>query len=140
MDNNANETLELYKLHAKFADNVSRNRFILNQIFISLNVLIIGFAVRSSGSYGLSIGITIFGIFLCLIWLSLIQHHRSLNQAKFKVLDELEKKLSFDFFNREWKLLKERKGIGKYFEITRVERVIPLLFMVALVSVFVLKM
>ena len=68
------------------------------------------------------------GIVLCLSWYLVIRSYRQLNTAKFAVLHELEGKLPFAFFKREWEQLEEGKKLNKYLNITKAEMTLPALF------------
>ena len=69
------------------------------------------------------------GLLLCLSWYIVIRSYRQLNTGKFIVLHELEKLLSFDFFQREWKALGEGKErLNKYLKLTLAETTLPILF------------
>ena len=61
-------------------------------------------------------------------WYVIGRSYRQLNSGKFKALHDLEKKLSYPFYTREWELLGEGKSVSRYWKLTVVESVLPVLF------------
>ncbi|MYA57240.1 hypothetical protein F4X88_13155 [Candidatus Poribacteria bacterium] len=105
------ELLEIYKLHTQLADNVSNRRATANRFYIlvlpGLAVLFSAFLQHENGvPLGwLMIGFGLFGMLLAAAWYIVIRSYRQLNSGKFKALHELEEKLAYPFFKREWELL-----------------------------------
>ena len=135
MDENRRELLEIYKLHAELADRVSQRREGANRLFVSLltGTLIFLAALLRYGAETIPVGavvtaIGIFGIFLAAAWYVIIRSYRQLNSGKFAALHELEEKLAYPFFKREWELLEEGKSISRYWKLTVVETFLPLIF------------
>jgi len=128
------ELLEIYKLHAELADSVSKQRGTANRfymlVFSGLAVLFSAFLQRKNGvPLGwLMVGFGLFGTLLASAWYIVICSFRQLNRGKFKVLHELEKKLAFPFFKREWDLLTKGAGRKNYRRLTRVEAFVPIIF------------
>ncbi len=131
------ELLEIYKLHAEFADRVSQRREGANRLFVSLLVgliLLPSIFVRS----GLSeISVTVVsllsggtGLALSVSWYVVIRSYRQLNTGKFHVLQELEKELAFPFFKKEWEFLGGGQKIDRYWRLTVVETGLPIIFLV----------
>lgn len=66
---------------------------------------------------------------MCGLWARNITSYRTLNQAKFRVIHELEKKLPAAPYTREWRYL-EADGSGKrHLPFHAVERLVPWVFM-----------
>lgn len=135
MDENKQELLEIYKLHAELADRMSQRREGANRLFVSLltGTLIFLAALLRYGAETIPVGavvtaIGIFGIFLAVAWYVIIRSYRQLNSGKFAALHELEEKLAYPFFKREWELLEEGKSISRYWKLTVVETFLPLIF------------
>ena len=135
MDENRRELLEIYKLHAELADRVSQRREGANRLFVSLltGTLIFLAALLRYGAETIPVGavvtaIGIFGISLAVAWYVIIRSYRQLNSGKFAALHELEEKLAYPFFKREWELLEEGKSISRYWKLTVVETFLPLIF------------
>ena len=149
MDENRQELLEIYKLHAELADRVSQRREGANRLFVSLltGTLIFLAALLRYGAETIPVGavvtaIGIFGIFLAVAWYVIIRSYRQLNSGKFAALHELEEKLAYPFFEREWELLEEGKSISRYWKLTVVETFLPLIFALlylALIIIFFAK-
>ena len=128
MDENRQELLEIYKLHAELADKVSQRREGANRLFVSLltGTLIFLAAFLRYGAETMPVGailtaISVFGIFLSAAWYIIIRSYRQLNSGKFVALHELEEKLAYPFFKREWELLEEGKKRKRYWKLTVVE-------------------
>ena len=139
MDENRRELLEIYKLHAELADRVSQRREGANRLFVSLltGTLIFLVALLRYGAETMPVGailtaVSIFGIFLSAAWYIIIRSYRQLNSGKFAALHELEEKLAYPFFKREWELLgmeeKERPKTRRYWKLTVVETFLPIIF------------
>ena len=135
MDKNRQELLELYKLHAELADKVSQRREGANRLFVSLltGTLIFLAALLRYGAETIPVGavviaIGVFGFFLAAAWFVIIRSYRQLNSGKFKALHELEEKLAYPFFTREWELLEEGKSRSRYWKLSVVETILPVVF------------
>ena len=128
------ELLEIYKLHAELADSVSRQRGTANRFYMlvlsGLAVLFSAFLRRENGvPLGwLMVGFGIFGLLLASAWYIVIRSFRQLNSGKFKALQELEEKLAYPFFQREWDLLAEGRERKIYWRLTIVETFVPIIF------------
>ncbi len=146
MDADRQELLEIYKLHAELADKVSQRREGANRLFVSLltGTLIFLAAFLRYGAETIPVGavltaVGVFGIFLSASWYIIIRSYRQLNSGKFAALHELEEKLAYSFFKREWELLEEGKSRSRYWKLTVVETFLPIIFAVlyiALIAVF----
>ena len=145
MNENKQELLEIYKLHAELADRVSQRREGANRLYVSLLtgifILLAAFIRFGTGSIPLWVILTggsILGIVLSTSWFIVIRSYRQLNTGKFNALIELEKKIAYPFFKREWDLLGEGKEIKRYWKLTVVETILPFifaaLFLVVLIS------
>ena len=135
------EVIEIYKLHAELADRVSQRRLGTNRIYGGLLVgvmlflgalLEIGPSAAQGGVVFVAIGLV--GTLLALSWDRVIRSYEELNTGKFKALQELEAKLPYRFFEREWHFLGQGKDAGQgedtgqYLKLSRVERSVPWLF------------
>lgn len=133
------ELLEIYKLHAELADSVSKQRSTANRFYMlvlsGLAVLFSAFLRRENGvPIGwLMIGFGLIGTLLGAAWYVVIRSYRQLNSGKFDILQELEKKLTYAFFTREWELLLHGKDRKKYWKLTVVETFVPIIFCVCFV-------
>ena len=147
MDKNRQELLEIYKLHAELADRVSQRREGANRLFVSLLTggLIFLAAFLRYGTATMPVGailtaVSIFGIFLSATWYIIIRSYRQLNSGKFAALHELEEKLAYPFFKREWELLEEGKKRGRYWKLTIVETSLPIAFSILYVALTIISL
>ena len=103
---------------------------------VPLGALMIGF-----GLLGTSLAV-LFSVLLQLpkwsAWYIHIRSYRQLNSGKFKPLHELEEKLAYPFFKREWELLEEGENPNKYWRLTVVETFVPAIFLVLFMAVLVI--
>ena len=108
---NAN-LIEQYKLACTAADNVSARRENSNRYLITLNTAIVAlYAFHSTGDANpyLLIPLAIAGFAISILSFAIIQSHRKINQAKFKVIDEIEKHLPAGIYAWEWLVARTRK-------------------------------
>ncbi|RKU26978.1 hypothetical protein C6495_16630 [Candidatus Poribacteria bacterium] len=128
------ELLEIYRLHAELADSVSRQRGTANRFYmLVLSGLVVLFSALIQRQNGIPLGVLMvgfggFGMLLAAAWYVVIRSYRQLNSGKFKALHELETKLAYPFFKREWELLEEGKERKTYWRLTIVETFVPLIF------------
>lgn len=129
------ELLEIYKLHAELADRVSQRREGANRLYVSLLLGLAALlaALLRFGGGDLSPRIVllaagIVGALLSASWYVVIRSYRQLNTGKFLALNELEKKIAFPFFEREWDLLGKGADRGRYWRLTVVETFLPTAF------------
>ena len=142
-ENDQSQILEIYKLHAELADRVSQRREGANRLFVSLltglMVFLAAFLRLGTGDLGAGAVMVFFGIAgaaLSVAWFVVIRSYRQLNTGKFEALHELEKKLPYPFFQREWNLLREGRDFRRYWRLTVVETSLPIIFFLLFVGVF----
>ena len=135
IENRPTDTMEMYKLHAELADRVSQRRVETNRIFAGVLMgTALGFATLLRISGGSSHDGPVFsavgfgGLLLALSWFFLIRSYQQLNTGKFRALMELEEKLPYQFFEREWCFLGGGEDAKKYMRLSRVEQIVPWLF------------
>ncbi|MCY4367788.1 MAG: hypothetical protein OXE17_16430 [Chloroflexi bacterium] len=134
-DNDLGSILEIYKLHSELADKVSQRREGANRLHASLQVGIVIFVAAllrfGSGDVpgDLVVGAVGFlGLVVSISWVLTINAYRKLNKEKFRVLGELETKLPFQFFVKEYDPVTSGKRSSRYTPLTDVEYVIPTIF------------
>lgn len=142
-DDRAGEALEIYKLQAELADRVSQRRLGTNRTYASLLVglmLFLSTLVRIDNNTwqdGLVFCVVgILGTVLAVSWDRVVRSYGQLNAGKFRALQELEKKLAYPFFEREWHFLGQGKKANRYLRLSRVERSTPWVFFGLYVAVF----
>ena len=133
-DSDKTEILEIYRLHAELADKVSQRREGANRLYVSLISGLILFAATlfrfnatDDSMRVVLLLISVLGLLLSGSWYVVIRSYRQLNTGKFKALHELEAKLTYPFFQREWELLGEGRD-HRYWKLTIVETFLPILF------------
>ncbi len=138
------ELLEIYRLHAELADRVGQRREGTNRLYLFLLVglvlSLVIFASLGDGEFPVefySRVVGVVGAVLSVSWYIVIRSYRQLNTGKFAALHELEEKLPFPFFKREWELLGEGKKPGRYWKLTVVETGLPIVFFVLSVVLIV---
>ena len=139
------EALEIYKLHAELADRVSQRRLGTSRIYISVLVglllflgglLKFGEIDRQDGLLLCLVGVM--GALFAVSWDRVIRAYEQLNTGKFQALRELEGKLVYQFFEREWHFLGQGEDASKYMKLSKVERSGPWLFFALYMVVLVL--
>ena len=129
------ELLEIYKLHAELADRVSQRREAANRLYTGLLSGLGLFAGvfadldnAESLIRGVFMAVGILGATISFSWWVVIRSYRQLNSGKFKALHELEDKIAFPFFRREWEILEKGTKRNTYWKLTIVETFLPVLF------------
>ena len=132
-----NEPLEIYKLHAELADRVSQRREGANRLYVSLLLglaallaALLRFGVGDLSPRVVLLAAGIVGAVLSASWYVVIRSYRQLNTGKFLALQELEQKLAYPFFEREWDLLGKGADRKRYWRLTVVETFLPAAFFV----------
>jgi hypothetical protein len=169
--------LDLYKLAVEMADRVSARRGTANGIFLTLHaglVAAIGLVrptttqtttvvragatnvtnVQTVDEFGLILT-ALFGLVLAAAWYRLLKSYRDLNNAKYKVINEIEEDLAVKPFTREWELLRPvldngsppgadpaagasaRRRRRRYAELGSSERAVPVAFAVIYVAAII---
>lgn len=131
------ELLEIYKLHAELADRVSQRREDTNRLYVSLLAAIVTLLAASlryeTGIFPVYAALMtggLLGILISASWFIVIRSYRQLNTGKFATLHELETKLAYPFFQREWIHLKKGRNLNRYWKLTVVETFVPISFFI----------
>lgn len=129
MDKTRQELLEIYKIHAELADRVSQRREGANRLYVSLLsvILVLLAALLRYGTgiipvWAVLVVAGFLGMLLSVAWFITIRSYSQLNRKKFVTLHELEEKLAYPFFKREWKYK------SCYWRLTIVETFLPIGF------------
>ena len=72
--------------------------------------------------------ITAVGIVLSYTWYYLLQSYKLLNSGKFEVIHKVEQHLPLNLYAFEWEVLGEGKERAKYWPISHIEKILPVLF------------
>lgn len=117
-----------YKLYVQMADKISQRREGANRFYVTLITspgLILLIATQITPNTPLPTLMTTFvggiGIILSAAWFYSIQSYKEINEAKFNVILDIEKKLSHKGFKKEWKYLQCKK----HSDLTKTEKIIP---------------
>ena len=132
--------LEQYKLYVEMADRVSQRRDQSNRFYVTIVsalaaivVVIARFGVPADTESGVLsdigfLAIGLFGAALSVIWYLNIRSYRTLNSAKFAIINKIEEQLPFAGYSDEWEILRPPSGRPQYLQLTRVEQFVPVIF------------
>jgi hypothetical protein len=135
--------LDQYKLYVEMADRVSARRALANSFFLTLNTAIfttIGFfwKDRPEASRWLLVFPLLALVGQCLAWFWIVRSYRQLNSGKWAVVGAFEKRLpASPWWSAEWEALGRGKDPAKYWPLTHIEQLVPILFGVTYLVAFV---
>lgn len=131
------ELLEIYKLHSELADRVSQRRTEVNRLcaglFLGLSVLVSALLRFGIGQVPIQLAVGalgVFGILLSTWWVVILLNYKKLNEGKFTVLHDLEKRLPYPFFTLEYEIIK-----NNYIKSSYVEMILPGIFSLLFYSI-----
>lgn len=133
--------LEQYRIYLHIFNSTNDRLSKSNDFFLGLNTAIIA-ALGYLESRGATHNSTIFlfapfvGIAICYCWYKIIASYRQLNRIKFKIIHEIEQKLPISLFETEWKLMGKGKDKTKYYAKSKIERKIPIIFIILYIVIF----
>ena len=146
-DSSQDRLLEIYKLHAELADRVSQRREEANRLYASLLsgflvflAALLRFGSGEMATSALLLFSGIIGMSISGSWYIVIRSYRQLNTGKFAALDELEQKLDYPFFRREWELLERGRNRNRYWKLTVVETFLPTIFFLLFFSFLLISL
>jgi len=124
------ELIEQYTTYVNTTLNVSNRRMRNNRFYVLLlSGTLAVVSVLANTQIIQELGLLIaggLGSALCVLWYLSIVSYKQLNNGKYEVIAEMEDKLPFDPFDREWEVLEKGDDWQTYITHTRVERKIPL--------------
>lgn len=135
---NMEAMVEQYKIAVQMADSISQRRGTANSFYITMLTLL--FAIITAFSNGNKWFLCIMSFLGCAVsfsWLVLIISYKRLNAAKYRIIKRMELSLPYKPFSDEWKLLLDSDN-DKYHLLTRVESVVPIVFIAAFFLLFIL--
>ena len=125
------ERLELYNLLVEMADRVSQRRQAANSFYLSVNTLLVGssayLGVIEPDAMGIPV-MPIAGMAISALWIMNITSYKTLNEAKFFVINAIEEKLVEQPFHDEWKKLDPDQDGKRHRPFHKVEGVVPWVF------------
>lgn len=132
--NNREELFQQYRLFVDSAEKTSERRSKLNSFFIAVHTLFLSvLSLIDSIIYEYSEPVCIFGCILALLWWYMLSNYRSLNSAKFKIIQEIEKRLPLNLYSEEWSIYKTSKrwyNPNRYLSFSRLEMILPWLLII----------
>lgn len=145
--NDRDQLIEIYRLHVELADRVSQRREGANRLHVSLLVALFAFLAAllrfdlGNAPENLVLGILgAVGVLVSLSWFLVIRSYRQLNSEKFRVLHDLEERLPYQFFKREWDPQAKGGKSNRYLRLTHVEAIMPLVFGAVFLSLITLAL
>jgi len=137
--------LDQYKMCVEMADRISQRRAQANQFFMTAHTGLVGILSLVGGLakgdiYWIYACAGVFGILMCIAWLVTINSYRQLNSGKFKIILKMEQNLPAAPYGDEWQVLGEGADAKKYRQLTTVECIVPILFIVPYLFVIVLSL
>jgi hypothetical protein len=121
--------LEIYTLYVDSAHKISALRQAANSFFVTINTGIVGALSYFSEKSNVQNLLVIFaGVLICIVWHRLIASYRAINTGKFKVIHEMERNLPLAAFDAEWEALGRGHMPLRYFQFTKIEAYVPLIF------------
>jgi len=126
---------EQYKLYVEMADKVSERRGQANTFFTTVNTLL--FTAFTFLATQKTVWYVLLGAIGCVIsfaWFFTLNSYRQLNSGKFKVINEIEKVLPLSGFSYEWEVLEKGKSKTRYWKLSSVERVVPVIFFISYIA------
>lgn len=130
---NASLLLEQYKIAVEMSDKISSRRDGANKLFVSLCSGLLLMLNVDQGLYHIQLATCVVGVFLSIVWASLIWNYKQLNSAKFKVIHLMERQLEYPVFTQEWDFLGKGENKKLYSKLTVVEGWLPFVFLVLFV-------
>jgi len=134
---NSGYIFEQYKLFHASIEQISDRRLSMNKFFITINTLFIScIAVLTDfieviEQPFLFVLFSFIGMMICYYWELGIFSYQKMNNVKFDILQEIEKKLPLNLYSCEWSLLKSTKTKNYFKSFTELEKDIPFLLIVA---------
>ena len=137
--------LDLYKLAVEMADRVYARRATANAFFLTVQTALIAvLATAAPPGSGIPAGqrgvACAAGVVIAGCWWLQLRSYRELSRAKFSVINEIETQLPVTIYGSEWSILSNAQGHARrkrHAEIGMLERVVPGVFAVLYVMLFV---
>ena len=128
--------LEQYKLYVEMADRISQRRDQSNKFYATVYsalaavlLLTARFDLSDSALTIVFLAVGTVGAALAFIWWLNIKSYRAINSAKFDLIHEMEIKLPFPVYKKEWELLQTSDRKPKYRQLTEIEQYVPAVFL-----------
>lgn len=138
------DLIEQYKLFSKTSEDLVARRQTVNSFYIMVNSALSTIA-------GLVLGIVIFpssifvvmfmcvaGLILDISWIGILDRYGTLNAAKMRLIQLMEKQLPVSLYDIEWQIMSDKLNNKKYVSFTDSEKRIPKMFIVAYLGILVI--
>lgn len=124
------DSVAIYVAYLGHADEVADRRQRANSFGLTVNTALVGLAayLEHTGVL-LTPLLSAAGIMLSLTWHRQIKAYRLVNRAKFQVIDDMEARLPLKPYHAEWKKMSSGTDPERYLSLSRLESVVPLVFM-----------
>ena len=127
--------LEQYRICVEMADRISARRSASNTFFLTLNTVVFGVLSamgQGRGGTGWAQAWLLAPLLVeCAAWYGLTRSYRRINEAKYLVIEELERRLPAAPYGSEW------RAVGPSHQpLTSLEQWIPMIFAATYVIVF----
>jgi len=125
------ERLEQYKLMVEMADRVSQRRQAANSFYLSINTILVGGSAYFGGGtppLKTALLVSLAGVLVCRYWSRSILSYKTLNTAKFGVINDLELRLVEQPFTEEWAKLDPDGDGKKHMSFYATEKFVPRVF------------
>lgn len=125
------ERLEQYKLMVEMADRVSQRRQAANSFYLSINTILVGGSAYFGGGtppLKTALLVSLAGVLVCRYWSRSILSYKTLNTAKFGVINEMELSLVEQPFTDEWAKLDPDGDGKKHNSFYETEKFVPQVF------------
>jgi hypothetical protein len=143
-DNRTDLLIEQYKILVETLLQITSRRGQTNRFYISVlsGLLILLSLSAKEDIFGeaqhiFMLCIAVLGFLLCVLWYLNLRSYSQMITARYGVIHELESKLPFPSFQREWQLLGAGKDKKKYRSLSSIERRIALAMMTPFVMLIV---
>lgn len=137
-ENEAAVVFEQYKIYLEMADRVNQRRMNANTFFTSVNTLLIAVAsLINSEINAWKFFVSFLGLILCFTWYFTLSGYRKLNSVKFKIIQEIEGFLPITGYTDEWKILRSGRKENKYWPLSHIEKIVPIVFFFAYIFIMI---
>lgn len=106
---------EQYKLMVSSTEKVTNQRLTVNNLFFTVTSSVVSIALVVGKTLEFTriallgmVVFTVLALLLTFFWRRMVTAYGQLNRGKFVLIDEIEKKLRTDMFEREWHILRDR--------------------------------
>jgi hypothetical protein len=106
--------IEQYRIMVSSTEKVTDQRLTINNLFFTVTSSVVSVALIIAKTFEFStvglVGMVLFlilGLVLTFFWEKLVRSYGQLNTGKFRMIDEIEKQLRTNLFEREWHILKD---------------------------------